>query len=309
MRFKTLLAGALMLLGLLNSDSFFLQGLARGAAPENVMITTKDNVRLGATYFPSTLGRDAVPIVILHGYKEGRTAFNSLARALQTPEDPRLASHAVLTVDLRGHGSSTTAVDPGGLTYTLDASKLEPLDFEDMVRLDMEAVRKFLVEKNDAQQLNLNKLCLIGTGMGANVALIWAAVDWDAPPLANRKQGQDVKGLILVSPIWRQKGLPLVDSLRHPDVTSTISTMLIYGSEDSNASEDAQNVYKNFERNHPAPPIDKIREEKDLFEIAVPTTLQGSKLLTEARFDMLPRIHLFLKTRLSDQRYEWVERR
>lgn len=301
----------LMLFGSAGAFLCFANHRVWAAAPENVTITTADDVRLGATYHPSLMdnAREAVPIVILHDYKEGRTVFNSFARALQRPEDPRLDSHAVLTVDLRGHGSSTAAVGINGQSYTLDAAKFRPADFEDMVRLDMEAVRKFLVDKNDEQQLNLNKLCLIGCGMGADVALIWATVDWDAPPLANRKQGQDVKGLILVSPIWRQKGLPLVNSLRHPDVTGRVSTMLVFGNEDKKFREDAENVYKNFERNHPEPPIEKMREQKDLFRFALPTALQGSKLLTEPRFEMLPRIRLFLKTRLSDQRYEWVQRR
>ena len=179
-----------------------------------------------------------------------------------------------------------------------------------MVLIDMEAVRKFLVEKNDQQELNLNKLCLIGTGMGANVATIWAAVDWDAPPLAQRKQGQDVKALVLVSPIWRQKGLSLVRALKQPDVIEKLSIMIVYGSEDSQAQRDAQTVFKNFERYHPEPPIDRVRELKDLFVYPLPTTLQGSKLLVDPRFKMLARIDDFLKTRFTDQKeFKWVSRR
>ena len=284
---------------------------ARVAAPEEVVLTTKDNVRLGATYYPSSLGREAVPIVLLHDYKEGRTVFNQLAKALQSPADPRLDSHAVLTVDLRGHGSSTSMVDPSsGRTVTIDPAKFRPVDYEDMVLIDMEAVRKFLVEKNDQQELNLNKLCLMGTGMGANVATIWAAVDWDAPPLAQRKQGQDVKALVLVSPIWRQKGLSLVRALKQPDVIEKLSIMIVYGSEDSQAQRDAQTVFKNFERYHPEPPIERVRELKDLFVYPLPTTLQGSKLLVDPRFKMLARIDDFLKTRLTDQKeFKWVSRR
>ncbi len=282
---------------------------ARAPAPEDIVLTTKDNVRLGATYFRSTLGREAVPIVLIHEYKEGRTVFNNLARALQSPSDPQFDSHAVLTIDLRGHGSSTSVVDRTGRTLTIDPARFKPADYEDMVRLDMEAVRRFLVEKNDAQELNLNKLCLIGTGMGANVATIWAAVDWAAPPLAQRKQGQDVKALVLVSPIWRQNGLPLVNALKQPDVAERISVMLVYGREDSRASKDAQIVFKNLERYHPEPPIERVRELKDLFEYPLPTTLQGSKLLIDPRFQMLPALDSFLKARLSDKNFKWVARR
>ncbi|TWU23814.1 alpha/beta hydrolase [Bythopirellula polymerisocia] len=281
---------------------------ARVPEPEDIVLTTKDNVRLGATYYRSTMGKEAVPIVLIHDYKEGRTVFNALARALQAPSDSRLDSHAVLSVDLRGHGTSTSAIDQTGQTITIDPARFKPVDFEDMVRFDMEAVRKFLVEKNDSQELNINKLCLIGTGMGANVATIWAAVDWAAPPLAQRKQGQDVKALVLVSPIWRQKGLPLVNALKQPDLVKEVSVMIIYGSENSRAKQDAENVFNNFERYHPDPPIDQVRELKDLFEYPLPTTLQGSKLLIDPRFKMLAAIDSFLKARLSDKSYKWISR-
>lgn len=283
---------------------------ARPAPPVDVPLTTKDGVRLTGTYYRSTEGRDAVPIVMLHDYKERRTVFNSLAQALQAPSDKGVSSHAVLTVDFRGHGDSTLGQSPTGESFELDASRLKAADFEDMVTFDMEAVRQFLVAANDAGELNLNKLCLIGSGMGANVALTWSAVDWDAPPLANRKQGQDVKALILSSPNWRQNGLPLVNPLKHPAVREALSIMLVYGSQDTKAKSSAETVYKNLERYHPEPPIDRVRELKDLFDYPLPTTLQGTKLLVEPQFKMLPLIDSFIKARLVDQpRFLWIQRK
>jgi hypothetical protein len=166
-----------------------------------------------------------------------------------------------------------------------------------------------LVERNDLQELNLNELCLVGAGMGANVALIWSAVDWDAPPLAQRKQGQDVKALVLASPNWKQKGLPLVAALKHPDVQRMLSVMLVYGSEDSKAKQSAETIYKNLERYHPEPPIDRVSEMKDLFDYPLPTKLQGSKLLVDPQFKMLPILDNFIKARLVDQPFEWVQRK
>jgi pimeloyl-ACP methyl ester carboxylesterase len=212
-------------------------------------------------------------------------------------------------VDLRGHGGSTLAVDLNGQTVEIDAARLQPVDFEDMVRFDMEAMRRFLVERNDAQELNLNKLCLVGGGMGANVAVIWSAVDWATPPLAQRKQGQDVKALVLASPNWRQKGLMLVNAMKDPNVQSELSIMLVYGSQDSKAKKSAETVYKIFERYHPEPPLERIRELKDLFDYPMPTTLQGTKLLVDPQFKMLVNLDNFLKARLVDQPYEWVQRK
>jgi pimeloyl-ACP methyl ester carboxylesterase len=287
----------------------FAQSQPRVAPPQEVMLTTKDGVTLAATYYKSSKGREAVPIVMLHDHKEQRTIFNALASALQAPSDERVQSHAVLTVDLRGHGGSTLSVDANGETVEIDAAKLLASDFEDMVTYDMEAVRKFLVDRNDAQELNLNKLVLVGAGMGANVATIWAGVDWDAPPLPQRKQGQDVKALVLSSPNWRQKGLPLANTLKHPAVRQDISVMLVYGSQESKAKESAETIYKNFQKFHPEPPIDRVRELKDLFDYPLPTTLQGSKLLVDPQFNMLPNLDNFLKFRLVDQPFPWVQRR
>jgi len=281
---------------------------ARAPDPEEVILTTRDGVRLGGTYYRSTKGRQAVPIVMLHDFNESRTVFNRLARELQAPTDENLESHAVLTIDLRGHGSSTTAVDRFNQTSTLNASRFRPADFENMVRFDMEEVRKFLVKENDEQQLNLNKLCLLGTGMGANLAVVWSAVDWSTPNLPRVKQGQDVKALILASPEWRFRGLSMVQALKHPDVRSQLSIMLVYGEQDSNAAADAENVHRNLVRYHPDPPIDRIATDKTLFKVPLPTRLQGSKLLVDPEFSMLPRIDNFLQMRLVRQDFEWLGR-
>ena len=281
----------------------------RDSNSESVSLDTKDGVRLKASYYPSELGKDAVPIVMLHDFKESRTVFEGLAQALQNPPSGESASHAVLTVDLRGHGESTQVQGRGGQSLELEASRLDKQDFRNMVLYDMEAVRKFLVSKNDQGELNLNKLCLMGSGLGANVAVSWAAVDWSTPQLASRKQGQDVKGLILVSPEWSHRGLPLLKPLRHPGVRQRISMMIIYGAQDRKATKSAETVHKNLVRYHPDPPPEEGPEAKDLVLVSRPTALQGTRLLTDPTFGVLPAVDFFLDARLSQQDFEWVSRR
>jgi predicted esterase len=281
----------------------------RSAAGENLSLTTKDGVQLKATYYASDLGKEAVPVVMLHDFKESRTVFNGLAQALQSPPEGEGPSHAIITVDLRGHGESTSQQNASGQTRELESARLGKQDFRNMVLYDMEAVRKFLVQKNDAGELNLNKLCLLGSGMGANVATSWAAVDWSAPQLANRKQGQDVKGLILTSPDWNYSGLPLLRPLKHPGVREKISILLIYGKQDRKAAKSAETVHKNLERYHPDPPPGQGPEKKDLVLIDRPTSLQGTRLLTDPNFGMLPDVAFFLDARLSQQDYPWIQRR
>jgi len=281
----------------------------KSEAGERVSLTTKDGVRLKGTFYQSDLGKEAVPIVMLHDFKESRTVFNGLAQALQSPPEGNRPSYAVFTVDLRGHGESTSQQGLNGQTRELDVAKLGKQDFRNMVRYDMETVRKFLVKKNDAGALNLNKLCLLGSGMGANVATAWAAVDWSAPILASRKQGQDVKGLVLTSPDWNYSGLPMLKPLRHRGVREKISMLIIYGKEDRKATKSAETVHKNLKRYHPDPPPGEGPEKKDLILLGRPTSLQGTRLLTDPRFRILPKLEFFLDARLSQQDFEWIQRR
>ncbi len=281
----------------------------RDSNSESLALTTKDGVRLKATYYPSELGKDAVPIVLLHDFKESRRVFNGLARALQNPPGGERPSHAVITVDLRGHGESTSIQGPNGQTRELDVARIGKKDFRNMVLYDMEAVRKYLVKKNDDGDLNLNKLCLMGSGLGANVATSWASVDWSTPQLANRKQGQDVKGLVLISPEWTHRGLPLLKPLKNPGVRERLSVMIIYGKQDRKSAKSAETVHKNLKKFHPDPPPELRREKKDLFLIALPTSLKGTRLVADPQFKTLPMIEQFLDARFSQQEFEWLQRR
>ena len=285
-------------------------GQSRGVPePKKLTLTTRDGFRLGATYFPSKMGREAVPVVMLQDYKENRAVFNAMAEFLQAPTTPGVPSLAVITVDLRGHGDSTKAVAPNGSEVELTASRLKPVDFENMVLQDMEAVRRVLVEENDAGRLNLNKLTLLGTGMGANVAVIWAAQDWATPPLATRKQGQDVKALVLFSPQWKFRGLPLLNSLRQRGLQREVSFFIAYGEEDRRQKKDADLIYKNLEPYHPEPAPDQVRALKDLFLVAVPSGLQGTDLLNRREFRMPPQVGDFILARVAEKDFPWVQRK
>ena len=275
---------------------------------EKLVLETKDGVKLGITYYPSNRGKEAVPIVMLHDLKESRAVFSSLAQKLSAPTEPEQDSHAVITVDLRGHGSSTSARgfnDRQG-SYELDASSFKPQDFTDMVLYDMEAVRKFLVTKNDEGALNLNQLCLMGSGMGANVALSWAAVDWSTPELPRIKQGQDVKMLLLASPVWNYKGLKLNIPIREPGVQREVTMLIVYGEGNGKAKKDARNILKNVERFHPEPRRGEIPE---VAIWPIDTELQGTRLLVDPQFDMLPQFESFIKAHLSEADIPWLPRR
>jgi pimeloyl-ACP methyl ester carboxylesterase len=313
---RNLLTITLLLVVAVNAATAVAQpARAKAPPPVDVTLTTKDGVQLQATYYPSSAGRQAVPVVMLHDFNETRAVFGPLARTLQNPPTPaspaapQIASRAVLAVDLRGHGGSKFSQAANGSTVGLESNRFQQNDFRAMVDLDMEAVRSFLVEQNDAGKLNLNSLGLVGSGMGANVAMLWAAKDWSAPPLPVRKQGQDVKALVLLSPRWNFNGLMLRDPLRFPPIQSQLSVLLAYGAEDRAVSKDCQDVIKILSKHHPEPPADRVEQLKDFFVYAADTNLQGTKLLTSDAFGIGPKIFNFLEARLGRQAFPYSVRK
>ena len=312
---RTLILGGLVLSIQLHASA---QPVRRTPPPPPVdaSLATKDGVQLKITYYASSAGQDATPVVMLHDLNETRAVFDPLAQTLQNPRPPAdnaaanpVQSRAVVTVDLRGHGGSKTAYGADGSVLKLDANRFQPVDFENMIQFDLEAVRAFLIAENDAGKLNLNKLCVVGSGMGANAAVLWAAKDWATPPLAARKQGQDVKALALISPRWNFRGLSLVGPMKFPPIQRDLAILLAYGAEDAKVAKDCQNLQKVFERHHPEPPADLVQEQKDYFVIAANTRLQGSELLTTRGFNLAPTIAGFIEARVGRQDMPYVRRK
>lgn len=279
--------------------------------PEVVTMQTKDGVELTGTYYKSTDGKNATPVVMLADLKDSRAVYDQFARRLQAGgklEDLTFKSFAVLTVDMRGHGDSTKQRGPGGRGRDIDAGRLDPGDLVNMVRFDMNAVRKFLVQKNDAGELNLNKLSIVGAGLGASVAVNWAAVDWSFPPLAVGKQGQDVKALVLISPEWSYRGLRMNEALRQPGVREKIAVLVMYGAGERRNTADAKRIEKQIERYHKPPESLPPGEPNSLALIGPDTKLQGTKLLNSGGTSAEKSIIKFLTVHVADKDYEWLDR-
>jgi pimeloyl-ACP methyl ester carboxylesterase len=300
---------------LLASAPMASSAVAQNAPAEEVTLATKDGVQLSLTYFPAAQrkgtpeAKQATPVVLLHDHKETRAIFNSLAQRLQSGAGrPKGVSFACVTVDLRGHGDSTRQI-LNGTHINLDAARLTKPQLLAMAALDMEAVRGFLVEKNDAGELNLNKLCLVGAGMGANVAANWALQDWSAPPLAIGKQGQDVKSLVLISPRWSYMGLSLQGPMRFRALKENIAWMLVYGVEDRRVAADANRIYKQLEKFHPDADDAAGRSSGSLQVIAWPdSNLQGSILLQQAGAPLEQQIVNFLVQQVARTQLPWTSR-
>ncbi len=304
----------LLVIGLL------LEMAARAAAQggaEAMSVMTADGVQLRGTYFAggarkgSKQGKQTTPVILLHDYKSSRAIFTPLAQQLVAAGDPNVEHpyFAALTVDLRAHGESTKQLSQEGGVVDLDPAKLSKEGLVAMSTLDMEAIRNFLVDKNDAGELNLNKLCIVGSGMGASVAVNWAVRDWAAPPLAVGKQGQDVKGLVLISPRWSFNGLSMQDALKFGAFKQNVAWLLIAGAQDQKAKADLSRVESQIEKVHPQ--IDKTggKQRRGLEVEPMQTSLQGDVLISKSADVLDAEIIKFLTENVAAIDQAWTSRR
>ena len=277
---------------------------------ENLTLTTGDGLQLAITYYPSLKGKQAIPIVLLHGYKQSRNEYTGMAKTLQKQ------GYAVVAPDLRGHGESTR-ISGARKDEKLDAKTMPPAQFSRMVTEDMKAVKDFLWERNNAGELNIDKLCVVGADMGASVALDFALFDavgyqYRTVYYGPLKLGRFVKALVLISPEWSFRGLPLRQATANAAVQSDIAMLILAGKRDSKAMSEAKRIHDVFERFHPTPTGDNKLDKQTLFLGGLDTSLQGTKLL-DPRFNVTGLVADFLNRRLTkspeSREWNWKERK
>lgn len=257
-------------------------------------------LNLKATYYPGTKGKESAPVVCLHEYKGSRADYADFALQLQK------AGHAVLTVDLRGHGQSTTV---RGTDRAFTVEELRPADFGLMATQDMEAVKRWLLAKNNAGELNIERLSVVGAEMSTVVAINWAAIDWAWPVLATGKQGQDVKALVLLTPTDNFRGMRTTPATGTPALQQNISFQIVAGTKNRSALSDATKLERLVNRNRPTyTDRDDILRFQSVFFDQPDTEVQGVKLL-DPRVQVRDRIIKFLELRTVNPEYPWAMRK
>jgi len=282
--------------------------------PQPLTLKTKDFVSLRCTYYPGGIvegrdkkfsrktGKQVVPVILLHGWDGQRGDYDALASYLQK------FGHAVVVPDLRGHGRSTTRKLPNGQDLEIDRTRMKRADINSIVQ-DVETIKKFLLDKNNIGEVNIEMLCIVGADMGAITAVNYAALDWDRKQLNFQKQGRDVKALVLLSPLQQFKGATLSKAL---PFTRFMSVMVVVGKEDRESFGDARKIHSRMERYHKKPEPADIKKQT-LFLIEKKTTLQGTQLV-HPRFKKL-NVHVdivnFIRLRLLNYQedFTWKERK
>jgi pimeloyl-ACP methyl ester carboxylesterase len=285
---------------------------------ETVLLDTKDNWKIHCVYYPpqegKRPGKAVAPIIMLHGWQGKGSEFDFLAKGLQT------LGYASAVPDLRGHGRSTSWRSPldgdyktikADEKYGFAVAKAEdrgPHADVSSVVYDVEAVKKFLVQRNNTEEVNIEMLCVVGAEFGAAVALNWAVMDWSWPPTTAGKQGQDVKALVLLSPKQQYpRGFRCTQALANPTIAHRLSILIAVGEGEREAFSDAKRIHTPLERVRPkaADPA-----KQDIVLIRAATPIQGTKLL-DRNLPVNRAIVTFLDLRLTRRAEDlpWGERK
>ena len=282
---RSLIGALLVALGVMweGGPSARAQG---GRAPKleskPITLTTKDGVLLSCVYFPvappenksknkkgapgdKESGKSTPVMILVHDWDGRGNEFYPLARYFQQRKI------AVIVPDLRGHGESTRRI-VGGAEKKIDRKRMRRAAIQSAL-LDLEAVKKFLLKENNKGKLNIEMLTVMGAGFGGTLALKWTAIDWNAPRLPTLKQGQDVKAVVLLSPVLAYRGVNCRAELKHAALRSRISVLVIVGSDAPN-HDDGERIYRSLYR----PKHDDESGRVQL--LSLDTNLAGTRILT-----------------------------
>lgn len=304
----------LVLVGILPSLPAQEEKSAEDLKPRAETFTTKDGVAIAATYWPSGLKQDASVIVLLHGLKGNQLDWGGLPKKLHDE------GFAVIAVDLRGHGQSKGASPTGDAVETkpskikgkgakagVEAGSLKARDYVAMVQFDLEAVKAFIFSEHQQHKLNMNKMGIVGAGLGATVGLNYAAVDWlkkphtDGPVGGQTPRGQDVRAVVLLTPDSEITGLQLMDAaktLRVPDLQ--VAMLLAVGTKDKTDKGETKKLYE-----YVATPRDKNEGRMYFKEYNSPA--RGTGLLVKNP-QAETNISVFLKKHVQAVPSEWRDR-
>lgn len=229
--------------------------------PQTLQLETSDGVQLAATFYPpvsaggggGTAPAAAPVAILLHDLDGSQRTVTTLATGLQQ------RGIAVVAPDLRGHGGSLEGTGPGA-TGKLASKSLRRPDFEAMarsrggrirdqaaVRGDVEAVAAWIREQAATGTLDADRLFVIGSGLGAAVALAWTVEDAAWPPIATGPQGRTVRGLVLISPAWTTRGFTVASALRADVIARGVPIFILAGAGD----KDAMRMFEQLQRSRP----------------------------------------------------------
>jgi len=171
-----------------------------GIAVNEASFAANDSVQLTGYIGGKAGGK---PVILLHSLGSNSSEWSRLIERLA-------GNYTVFALDMRGHGKSSG-------NYNLFSES----DYMKMLA-DVEAAKQFLASRF----INTSAVYLIGSDIGANIALRYAASD------------KTVKGVIILSPGIDYKGVRTDDAIK--DYAGPL--LIIVGSEDAYAAQSSRRL-------------------------------------------------------------------
>jgi len=282
---------------------------------EELQLETSDGIRIAAWYYPAAEGGNSpATVILIHDVEGSHETLDTLARSLQG------VGHAVVAPDLRGHGGSDFR--PNAVRGdTSDPRQLKKADLEAIAAAtggrhrgqatfqgEIEAVRNWIKQKSDTGDLSIDRLCVVGCGLGATLASMWTAADWNWPPTTSGPQGQQVRALALISPVWTSKGISMSLPMKSDAIQHKVPIMVLAGKSD----RDAIRLFDQLKRYRPNAWFQKRVEqpskngrnpananEATIFFIETDTSLKGHDLANDPALNVADKINVFINLALA----------
>jgi dienelactone hydrolase len=279
-------------------------------------LETSDGMRIAAWHYPVTGGTKSVATVILiHDIEGSHNTVDFLAHSLQR------AGCTVVAPDLRSHGASVARGDAAGGKPAGDPRTLKKSDLETMaaaaggrlreqsaVRGDIEAVRTWIKRNSDGDAIDIDRLCVVGSGLGATLAAMWTVADWNWPPTTTGPQGQQVRALALISPVWATKGVSISTPLATEPFKRGVPLMVFAGTKD----KDAVRLFDQLKRMRPrewleqragqppakAPQVEELADAS-VFFVQFDTSLSADKLVEDPVINAGEQLKAFFQLALA----------
>ncbi len=269
---------------------------------EEVTLTTKDGREIVASFYGGTRDKESLAVIMLHRWNADepqRAAQTEIALALQKD-----LGAAVIVPDLRGHGRSAFPEED----RDRDISRWRAPMLATVV-LDIEACKKFLVRKNNEGQLNIDMLAVIAEHESAIMAAVWTITDWSYMPISGKKQGQDVKALVLLNPVRSFNGLNGNEAYRNPLYNGGPGLGFpILVANNSREDGDADNLYAVWERSRKK--FDEVHRHLESVSFRLENQKQVYSDDDDVTQPLSKRISEFLQKEIIDRQHDfrWIDR-
>lgn len=265
-------------------------------------LTTKRGRTIHITFYDSPSGKESPVVVLLHGPGGNRKKWDPIAKRLQK------RGYATIAVDLTKHGDSVEESD-APVSRSKSRNELKATDYLLMVTDDLEAVKKFIYDRHQDQRLNMRKLMIVGVDATAAVAVNFAGNDWlkkphpDGPTLQSRTpRGQDVQGLVLISPRMKVKGLKTNNAMRVVKAGG-VSFQVVAGTRDSLKRKAAEKLFEQLKSGT------SKEKEKRMFYHGFPLKQSGDDLIAAEQAGVLQLLLQFGDKRVKTRDTPWRDRR